>query len=169
MHFATPMEGAKAKTTNKRIEMKTTDNNGLSELWTAEMANEHALKEILDMRDQIIVDGNGKKGLCDVGGTVLIEPQFDDIPELYTCLERTSLIPVVLDNHYFLYDIREHKLLTKGYRAASSVISGLIWSILWLWRTARRASSTAMTARNSPLSTWTRFMRCRILTEPCHT
>jgi len=95
--------------------MKTTDDNGLSYLWTAEMANEHALKENLDMRDKIIVDDNGKKGLCDVGGTVLIEPQFDDIPELYSCHERTSLIPVVLDNRYFLFDIKEHKLLTKGY------------------------------------------------------
>ena len=76
---------------------------------------ENFMKMNLDMRDQIIVDGNGKKGLRDVCGTVLIEPQFDDIPELYSCFERSYLIPVVLDSRYFLYNIREHKLLTKGY------------------------------------------------------
>jgi len=165
--------------------MKTTDDNGLSQLWTAETANERALYDIWhecpyfwenkterevecvvpdaetakayiearrireccygrtpylldrrytseevreyseiedrirkthpDMRDQTFTGANGKKGLRDVCGMVLIEPQFDNIPELYSCFERTRLIPVVIDNRYFLYDIKEHKLLTKGY------------------------------------------------------
>lgn len=68
-----------------------------------------------DMRDQIFTGANGKKSLRDVCGKVLIEPQFDDIPELYTCFERTSLIPVVLDGRYYLYDIKAGKILTKGY------------------------------------------------------
>ncbi len=69
----------------------------------------------LDMRDQIFTGDNGKKGLHDVCGNILIEPQFDDFPELYTCFERSCLIPVILNNRYFLYDIEEHKILTKGY------------------------------------------------------
>lgn len=69
----------------------------------------------LDMRDQVFTDDNGKKGLRDVCGTVLIEPQFDDFPELHTCFERSNLIPVVLDTQYFLYDIKKQKFLTKGY------------------------------------------------------
>jgi len=35
-----------------------------------------------DMRDQIFIGADGKKGLRDVCGKILIEPQFDDIPEL---------------------------------------------------------------------------------------
>ena len=166
-------------------EMKSTNDNGLSGLWTAEKANERALFDMWhecpyfwenkkerqvecvvpdaetakayiearrireccyvgtpylldrhytseevreyckiedrirkthpDMRDQIFIGANGKKGLRDVCGKVLIEPQFDDIPELYTCFERTSLIPVVLDGRYYLYDIKVGKILTKGY------------------------------------------------------
>ena len=69
----------------------------------------------LDMRDQIFTGDNGKKGLRDVCGNILVEPQFDDFPELYTCFERSRLIPVILNNRYFLYDIKEHKLLTKDY------------------------------------------------------
>lgn len=69
----------------------------------------------LDMRDQIITGENGKKGLRDVCGNMLIGPQFDDIPELYSCFERCRLIPVILNNRYFLYDIKERKLLTRGY------------------------------------------------------
>ena len=165
--------------------MKTTDDNGLSELWSAEKVNERTLFDMWhecpyfrenkterkvecvvpdaetakayiearhireccyggtpylldrhytseevrdyseiedrirethpDMRDQIFTGANGKKGLRDVCGKVLIEPQFDDIPELYTCFERTSLIPVVLDGRYYLYDIKAGKILTKGY------------------------------------------------------
>jgi hypothetical protein len=69
----------------------------------------------LDMRDQIFTDDNGNKGLRDACGNVLIEPQFDDFPELYTCFERTYLIPVVINCRYFLYNIKEQQLLTKGY------------------------------------------------------
>lgn len=69
----------------------------------------------LDMRDQIFIGENGKKGLRDVCGKVLIESQFDDFPELYTCFERINLIPVVLDGRYYLYDIKNGKILTKGY------------------------------------------------------
>jgi hypothetical protein len=93
----------------------------LDRSYTSEEVEEYYNKEKnfmkmnLDMRDQIVVDGNGRKGLQDVCGTVLIEPQFDDIPELYSCFERCNLIPVVLNGRYFLYDIREHKLLAKGY------------------------------------------------------
>jgi hypothetical protein len=166
-------------------EMKSTNDNGLSDLWTAEKANERALFDMWhecpyfwenkterqvecvvpnaetakayiearrireccyggtpylldrhytseevreyskiedrirkthpDMRDQIFTGADGKKGLRDVCGKILIEPQFDDIPELYTCFERTSLIPVVLDGRYYLYDIKESKILNKSY------------------------------------------------------
>ena len=69
----------------------------------------------LDMRDQIIIGDNGKKGLRDVCGNIIIEPQFDEIPELYSCFERSYLIPVVLDKRYYLYDHHFERLLTKGY------------------------------------------------------
>ena len=69
----------------------------------------------LDMRDQIFTGENRKKGLRDVCGKILVEPQFYDFPELYTCFERSNLIPVVLNGRYFLYNIKEHKVLTKGY------------------------------------------------------
>ena len=69
----------------------------------------------LDMRNQIVIGENGKKGLRDVMGIVLIDPQFDDIPEFYTCFEQTTLVPVVLANRYYLYDTKNRKTLTKGY------------------------------------------------------
>ncbi|MCR4738063.1 MAG: hypothetical protein K5846_07865 [Bacteroidales bacterium] len=93
----------------------------LDRTYTSEEAEEYSKKEKrfrrmhLDLRDQIFTGDNGKKGLRDVCGAVLIEPQFDDFPELYTCFERPRLIPVVLNNRYFLYDIKKCKLLTKGY------------------------------------------------------
>ena len=69
----------------------------------------------LDMRDQTFVGDNGKKGMRDVCGNILIEPQFDDIPELYTCFERINHIPVIEAGRYYLYDLKDHKLCTKGY------------------------------------------------------
>ena len=69
----------------------------------------------LDMRDQTFVGENGKVGLRDVCGNVLVEPQFDDFPERYSCFERINLIPVVLEGRHYLYNIREHKLQTKDY------------------------------------------------------
>ena len=93
----------------------------LDRSYTSEEAEEYSKMEKrfrimhLDMRDQVFAGDNGKKGLRDVCGAVLIEPQFDDFPELYTCFERPRLIPVVLNNRYFLYDIKKCKLLTKGY------------------------------------------------------
>ena len=69
----------------------------------------------LDMRDQTFVGDNGKVGLRDVCGNVLVEPQFDDFPERYSCFERINLIPVVLDGRHYLYNIRERKLQTKDY------------------------------------------------------
>lgn len=93
----------------------------LDRRYTSEEAAEYSKMEKrfrrmhLDMRDQVFTGDSGKKGLRDVCGAVLIEPQFDDFPELYTCFERPRLIPVVLNNRYFLYDIKKCKLLTKGY------------------------------------------------------
>jgi hypothetical protein len=68
-----------------------------------------------DMRDQIIIGADGKKGLRDVCGNILIKPQFDDIPELYTCFNRTNIVPVVLDDRYYLYDLAKSKTVTKDY------------------------------------------------------
>ena len=93
----------------------------LDRSYTSEEAEEYSKMEKrfrkmhLDMRDQVFTGDNGKKGLRDVCGAVLIEPQFDDFSELYTCFERPRLIPVVLNNRYYLYDIKKCKLLTKGY------------------------------------------------------
>lgn len=93
----------------------------LDRRYTSEEAEEYSKKEKrfrrmhFDMRDQVFTGDNGKKGLRDVCGRVLVEPQFDDFPELYTCFERCRLIPVILNNSHFLYDIKERKLLTRGY------------------------------------------------------
>lgn len=93
----------------------------LDRRYTPEEAGEYAQKEEkfekmhLDMRDQIFTDNCGKKGLRDVFGNVLVDPQFDDFPELYTCFKRTILIPVIQNGRYFLYDFKEHQLLTQGY------------------------------------------------------
>lgn len=103
---------------DKSPEMSADLRNDLSHLWTAERANQRAL---LDMRcdeqhlDHVFTDSSGKKGLRDVCGNVLIEPLFDDFPELYTSSERISFIPVVLNGRYHLYDMEERKLLTKAY------------------------------------------------------
>lgn len=89
--------------------------------YTLEEADEYCRKKMkfeemhLDMRDRTFVGDNGKMGLRDVCGKVIVEPQFDDFPELYTCFERSHLIPVVNDDRYYLYNIKERKLLTKGY------------------------------------------------------
>ena len=87
-----------------------------NDLWTAEQANERALAMIhIDMRDLVITDEQGKKGLQDVSGNIIIEPQFDDIPEYYSCLERSRLYPVVINDRYFLYNWKKKEILTKGY------------------------------------------------------
>jgi hypothetical protein len=88
---------------------------------TSEEAHQYALKEEqfknmhLDMRDITFVDANGKMGLKDVCGNILIEPTFDDIPERYSCFERSRLIPVVLVGKYYLYDVKDMKVVTRGY------------------------------------------------------
>ncbi len=93
----------------------------LDRRYTSEEAKAYCQKESkyrkmhLDMRDQVFMGDNGKKGLRDVCGKVLVEPQFDDFPERYSCFERINLIPVVLDTWYYLFDIKKQKLLTKGY------------------------------------------------------
>ena len=93
----------------------------LDRKYTSEEANaflqkEKTFKEMhLDMRDQIITNEDGKKGLQDVCGNIIIEPQFDDIPERYSCFQRSYLIPVILQSKYYLYNWKEKKLFTKGY------------------------------------------------------
>lgn len=93
----------------------------LDRKYTSEEVAEYYRKEkkfsemYFDMRNQVFTGDNGKKGLRDVCGKVLIEPLFDDIPELYTCFKNCILIPVVLNNRYFLYDSKRNKILTKGY------------------------------------------------------
>lgn len=101
--------------------------NLLDREYTSEEVDEYYKKEkmyndmCLDMRHQIIVGENGKKGLRDVCGNVLIEPQFDDIPELYSCFKVWSdgatchEIPVIINDLYYLYDTRERKIISKGY------------------------------------------------------
>ena len=69
----------------------------------------------LDMRDIIVTDNRGKMGLKDVCGKILVEPMFDDIPERYTCFDRTMLIPVVQDGKYYLYNHKDKKMMTRGY------------------------------------------------------
>lgn len=93
----------------------------LDRTYTSEEAEEYSKKEKrfrrmhLDMRDQIFTGDNGKKGLRDVCGNILVEPHFDDFPELYTCFERTHLIPVVDEGRHYLYNLKESKLRTRGY------------------------------------------------------
>ena len=103
----------------------------------------------LDMRDQIFTGGNGKKGLRDVCGKVLIEPQFDDFPELYTCFERTNLIPVILNSRYFLYDIKKQQLLTKGYER----IYRYFWSYIDYFVAVENGKMGILDGNNGSVST----------------
>ena len=93
----------------------------LDRSYTSEEANQYALKEKhfksmhLDMRDITFVDADGKMGLKDVCGNILIEPAFDDIPERYSCFERSKLIPVVMEGKCFLYNFKKMTVVTRGY------------------------------------------------------
>ncbi len=71
----------------------------------------------LDLRDQVFTDDNGKKGLKDVFGYVVVEPSFDGFPELYPFFKRERLgqIPVVIGDRQYLYDLEERRITTKGY------------------------------------------------------
>ena len=71
----------------------------------------------LDMRDQIVTGADGKVGLQDVTGQLLIPPIFDAIPERYASMDeiRCYRNPVVMGGKHYLYDIRNKKVLTEGY------------------------------------------------------
>jgi hypothetical protein len=67
------------------------------------------------MRDQIVIDANGKVGLQDVCGNVIISPQFDGMPERYSCFERARLQPVAIGGKHYLYCPEEKRIMSKGY------------------------------------------------------
>ena len=93
----------------------------LSRAYTHEEVEAYASEEEkyvamhLDMRDQIIIAEDGHVGLQDVCGKILVPPLFDGIPERYSCFERSSLIPVIKDGRYYLYDYRLQKLVTDDH------------------------------------------------------
>lgn len=71
----------------------------------------------LDMRDQIVTACDGKVGLKDVTGKIIVPSIFNDIPERYSCLnkDRGFHIPVIKDGRYYLYDLVTGKVQTDGY------------------------------------------------------
>lgn len=79
----------------------------------------------LDMRDQIVTADNGKVGLQDVTGKMIVPSIFDDIPERYTPDNR-DLIPVVKDGSYCLYNYRHNSIKTEGYDCIFRYFGGYI-------------------------------------------
>lgn len=79
----------------------------------------------LEMRDQIVTDEDGKVGLQDVTGKMIVAPIFDDIPERYIPDNR-DLIPVVKDGRYYLYDYRHNSIKTEGYDCIFRYFGGYI-------------------------------------------
>ena len=79
----------------------------------------------LDMRDQIITASDGKVGLQDVTGKMIVPPIFDDIPERYTPDNR-DMIPVVKDGSYYLYDYRHNSIKTEGYDCIFRYFGGYV-------------------------------------------
>lgn len=86
-------------------------------LFTAEQLNKLVLGKMSKEAtcDQIFKAEDGKKGLCDCNGKLLVPALFDDIPERYTQLNRGNYIPVVRSGKYYLYDICRHILSSKAY------------------------------------------------------
>ncbi len=79
----------------------------------------------LDMRDQVMTAKDGKVGLQDVAGKIIVPAIFDCIPERYTPDDR-DLIPVVKDGVYYLYDCQDNKLLTPGYDCIFRYFGGYV-------------------------------------------
>ena len=77
------------------------------------------------MRDQIITASDGKVGLQDVTGKMIVPPIFDDIPERYTPDNR-DMIPVVKDGSYYLYDYRHNSIKTEGYDCIFRYFGGYV-------------------------------------------
>lgn len=69
----------------------------------------------LDVRNRHMISADGRIGLLDVCGNELIPAEFDEIPERLPFYYRTHLSPVVKNGKYYIYDIENKKLLTRGY------------------------------------------------------
>ena len=88
-------------------------------LLTAEQLNELVLKRMRqddpDLCDQLLIAEDGKKGLKDCNGNLIVPALFDDIPEIYSQHRRGNLIPVVKNGEFHLYDILHQSLMPQKY------------------------------------------------------